>query len=141
MHLSESVLHFDYEYYYLWGFPKLSSNVKRFFFRNLYFFVLPEHYGIHAIPGTLNSGKFIRSDKFDYRVEHTHNESDSTDQPKKLYMNIENIRKYKHFATPTSRRLVFLAFNFKFTALVSFEDSNFPAFVKNFPYITRNMVL
>ena len=56
-------------YYYLWGFPKLSSNVKRIFFRNLYFFVLPEHYGIHAIPGTLNSGKFIRSDKFDYRVE------------------------------------------------------------------------
>ena len=95
--------------------------------------------GIHAIPGTLNSGKFIRSDKFDYRVEHTHNESDSTDQPKKLYMNIENIRKYKHFATPTSRRLVFLTFNFKFTALVSFEDSNFPAFVKNFPYITDNI--
>ena len=82
--------------------------------------------------------KFIRSDKFDYRVEHTHNESDSTDQPKKLYMNIEHIRKYKHFATPTSRRLVFLAFNFKFTALVSF-DSNFPAFVKNFPCITDNI--
>ena len=53
---------------YLWVFPKLSSNVKRFFFRNLHLFVLPEHHGIHAILGTLNVGKFIRSDKFDYKV-------------------------------------------------------------------------
>ena len=37
------------------------------------------------------------------------------------------------------RRLVFLALNFKFTALVSFEDSNSPAFVKNLPYITDNI--